>query len=339
MQTAELIKQLYHVSQTNTDTLSTLNWNDIKQCVLLELSLRSGLYSAEHEKEITNILSHLLIDCEISSRSHDTTKLGICLAELNGMISMLPDIEHYDSIQANARFEHAALDHYRNDTTIIVGDSHVNFFSGNETLNYYPISQGINICPNVNETSPFTVLYMGPALAYNCCKPDSSSGFYENMLYLTKHFIHPGARIIVSLGEIDLRVHVFKEAPKQKRSYHEIIDSIIDNYMAFLKFLHSEGYKLFCWGPIASQKDDSPQNPAFPRLGTETERNKATEYFSERLSGLCAAEDISFLSIFYKMITDDYHTCAEYLSSDHFHLSQRAMTLAEPILRSSGLII
>lgn len=74
------------------------------------------------------------------------------------------------------------------DTVVVIGDSHVNFFSGNEELTYQPIGKGINYCKNVNHDFDFLVFHLGPALAYNAMTEGSNTRFYEKSQYLAKHF-------------------------------------------------------------------------------------------------------------------------------------------------------
>ena len=143
---------------------------------------------------------------------------------------------------------------------------------------------------------------------------------------------------MVSLGEIDIRVHVLKQSKDQNRPVNDIINDIIAHYLSFLIDLQAKGYKVYCWAPIASQSDLSPIDPAFPRYGTETDRNKATLYFTDRLNELCIPHGIKVLSIARLMMNDDLKTRTEYLSLDHFHLSQSAMPLALPFLKENNLI-
>ena len=174
-------------------------------------------------------------------------------------------------------------------------------------------------------------MHLGPCLAYTCNQSDTSMHFHEKVEFLCNNFIKPGAHIICSLGEIDLRVHVIPQSRRQQRTYQEIVNDILAEYFSFLLSLKESGYHVYCWGPIASQPEICPIDPAFPRNGTETERNMATLYFTYQLALLCQQHGIPFLSIFDQMITDDFHTKEEYLSADHCHLSQQALALAEPI--------
>lgn len=226
-----------------------------------------------------------------------------------------------------AKFEDAGLKHQRNNTIIVLGDSHVNFFSGNEKLAFEPIGHKINICPCING-APFTVMHLGACLAYNVLKYDTYYHFREKYELLIKKFIKPNAMIVFSLGEIDIRTHVYKQAAIRNLSYKSVVKEIVDRYFSFLLEVKDKGFKPVCWGPIASQPDVCPINENFPRNGSEVERNKATEFFTDYMRSLCQENDILFLSVFDKMITADYHTLKEYLCEDYCHLSQRAMEIA-----------
>ena len=335
MKTLELLRKIEQNVVSRPDLLSAVEWKDVVFCVKQELEIRSVLYDSQQFSDITDHLDRMLHDLTAAARFGDLSSVRKALYELIGIVLALPSIEYFDKSRCRTNRDHAALRHYQENTAIVMGDSHVNFFSGNELLTFTAVGHEINLCPSENR---FTALHLGPCLAYTCNHEDSSTGFSKKTRFLLEHFIRPGARIIVSLGEIDLRVHVLRQAAKQGRDYTGIIDDILKNYMDFLGTLKEKGYTVFCWGPIASQKDDTPQDPAFPRYGNEIDRNRATGYFTEKLCELCAGYDITALSIFPQMITEDYRTRGEYLSSDHFHLSQRAMELARPLLLSVGLL-
>ena len=176
---------------------------------------------------------------------------------------------------------------------------------------------------------PFTPLHLGPCLAYNCNRYQTSS-FREKTEYLCQNFIQPHAHILCCLGEIDIRVHVFMQAALQGRTYRQIVDDILVQYIEFLLRLKAQGYQVSCWGPIASQSESCPMDIRFPRSGTEEDRNRATEYFNRQLARLCRKHGMLFLSIFDKMITSDYQTQEQYLSPAHCHLGQEALSLALP---------
>ena len=128
----------------------------------------------------------------------------------------------------------------------VIGDSHVNFFCGYEKLTGSPLIinnkfTGINCQPNplVNN---FFVFHLGPALAYNLNKYGSQTQAREKIEFLLGSGIIPkGSAILCAFGEIDMRVHVLKQAEKKNISFERVADEILDNYMEFLKFLKYPG--------------------------------------------------------------------------------------------------
>ena len=326
MRTIKIFQDLINSIISNPAVLSLLPWEDLRLCLSAELQCREDLYP-EHQLQSRNLLFQELMNESRQQAAEGDAKTVIC--SLQKIVLALQEAAYTDCLQVQANFDHACLNHYRNNTVIVLGDSHVNFFSGNEELSFLPIGGEINTCTG-NSPYPFTPLHLGPCLAYNCCRYQTSSSFREKTEYLCQNFIQPHARIMCCLGEIDIRVHVFKQAVSQGRTFRQIVDDILGQYMEFLLGLQAQGYQLSCWGPIASQSESCPVDPRFPRVGTEEERNRATEYFNRQLSCLCREHGILFLSVFDKMITPDYRTKEEYLSPDRCHLGQAALPLALP---------
>lgn len=327
MHTAQLLTKLMNSVINNSAIMSSLPMEDIRLCVLAELKERSALYPAEQFQSLEQDFLQIIAAIQESATSYQLDTLLHYMEELIVMLQTLPDSEYTNQQLLQARFNQVCLEHYQQDTIIVLGDSHVNFFSGNELLHFEPIGQDINICPS-QTTLPFTALHLGPCLAYQCNNYESTSQFRTKIDYLTQHFIKPNATIVCCLGEIDMRVHVFQQTDKQNKSYEEIVDAILEQYISFLCSLQTKGYQVYCWGPIATQKDACPVDPNFPRIGSEVMRNKATAYCTKRLYALCAQHGIGFLSIFPQMVTAEYETLEQYLSADKCHLGQAAMPLA-----------
>lgn len=329
MRTIQIFLELIHSILSNPAVVALLPWDDIRLCINAELECRDGLYSPQRIPH-RNLLFQTMVDEAIQYASiGDAEAVAARLQQIVFALQALPETEYTDRLLEQANFDHACLRHYRDNTVIVLGDSHVNFFSGNEELSFLPIGQEINTCAD-NTDYPFTPLHLGPCLAYNCNRYQTSTSFREKTDYLCQSFIRPHSRILCCLGEIDIRVHVFKQARLQGKTYQQIVDSILVPYMEFLLRLQQQGYQVSCWGPIASQSEACPLDPRFPRNGTEQERNMATACFTERLSELCRKHDILFLSVFEKMITPDYLTLEQYLSPDRCHLGQAALSLALP---------
>lgn len=247
------------------------------------------------------------------------------LSDMVSLINSLPsqkEIEKYN-------FDLAIKRHKDQKTAVLIGDSHVNVFSGNENLTLLSIGHGVNICPD-NGNKPFTALHLGPCLAYNSQKYNTTNKFIEKYEWLTSCFLDHDDIIIISLGEIDMRAHVYKEVQKQGCTYEKVLDDILKNYTGFLLAQKQRYPNLYVWAPIASQKDYHPNDhKLLPRYGTECERNLATKLFSEKLSAFCSKNKIGFLSILDKLIDKNLQTIEDYYSNDFWHLSQKAYPVIE----------
>ena len=219
-----------------------------------------------------------------------------------------------------------------NESVFCIGDSHVNFFGGNEELNFQKIGlEGINFCGA--QVRPFIPLHLGPVLAYNAAKMGGVNHCMEKVIFLMDNVFYNGAQVLCSFGEIDIRVHVWNRV--YDRDFKSVIDDIIDHYLCLISVLKKK-YRLIIWGPVASQKDEWFNNPNYPRSGTERERNIATHYFNTRLESICKSMNITFISIFSELIDEKYCT-KEYYISDECHLSQRAWSIAAPKFRDKGI--
>lgn len=209
----------------------------------------------------------------------------------------------------------------------VIGDSHVNFFSGQESINFVPFEFDINHCRDI--LVYFETFHLGPVLTYNLNKENSQNRGKEKIEYLLSHNIIPqGAYILCCFGEVDIRNQVFKQVERQNVGYQKVVDDILKEYASFLQKMTTRGYKMICWGPVASQKDEWHGNKDFPAVGTEIERNLATKYFNQQLEKICQDVGAYFVSIFDELVDEQGKTKDKYFM-DPCHLSQKAMVLAK----------
>ncbi|MBR1477520.1 MAG: hypothetical protein IJ608_06125 [Lachnospiraceae bacterium] len=326
MGTIEILTKLKRKIMENPATAKSVPVEDIIKAVYTEAYGLRQLYSDERFAQVEKKIGRFAEGLKVSIEA-DTPKMTLqVLQSIIDSLSLLPDSIKVQDYIEEANFNRARIDHILQRTFIVLGDSHVNFFSGNEDLSFIPIGHDINTCEQVNGLI-FTTLHLGPCLAYNCRKYETRNRFREKLEYLEKEFIVPGSRIITVMGEIDIRVHVFKEAAKQNRSYESIVEDITKNYFTLLMDLKNKGFDVYCFGPIATQKDDCPIEDEYPRVGSEVERNKATKYFTDEMKKMCDRAGIIFMSIFDKMITEDYRTIDTVISKDKVHLGQAALPL------------
>lgn len=222
------------------------------------------------------------------------------------------------------------------DKIAVIGDSHVNFFGGNEFLRWSSLEGNKGIHETVRYIDNFQPFHLGSALAFNTNKYNTSTKAREKVEWLLhQNFINKGQIVLCSFGEIDLRVHVLKQAEMQNVSYEQIVNAILENYKEFLITL-SENNIVWVWGPIPSQIDGSLVNPNYPYYGSEIERNKATEYFNDELKKLCDNCGFVYLSIFKYLINENYTTKVEYIA-DGCHLSQKAWYFAVDEFKKLGI--
>jgi len=331
MNTRQLLEKVHELMQANPAVSAEINWDDVVSCIQTEIVCLEDAYPADQYAQITAFWNSLFTDLKAAAASSDNALLYNILDTMLVAIKLMPDSAFLTDELESGRFAKEALRHMQNKTTVVLGDSHVNFFSGSETLNFHGIGHDINCCPQINDAN-FSVLHLGPCLAYQCIEPESSTNFWDKLNYLLDNFIQPGSTLILCLGEIDLRAHVLKQAQKQGVTPEAIVDEIIERYSVLLGLLQQNGYTVYAWGPIASQPDSCPMDPAFPRYGLETERNKATAYFNAKLKEACTTLGVGCLSIFEQMVDEQYRTRMEYLSPDHCHLSQAALEIAPDLL-------
>ena len=301
-------------------------WNEVADCVNSELIIRKHLYPEKQFKDVSDKVERLF---ELIYDETTDENIIYAMDKLLAMFEVLPETDYTCAKHEEANFMKAYWHHQRHETVVVLGDSHVNFFSGAELLSFIPIGHDVNTCP-IMEEQRFTPLHLGPCLAYNVDNPNASYNSMEKTEWLCGNFIVPGSRIICSFGEIDIRVHVLKQAELRKISVENVVDDILEHYYTLLTKLKDRGYEVWCWGPIATQQDSNEQDELFPHYGSERERNKASEYFNDALKSWCDANGVGFMSIFKAMIDENYMTKVEYLSADGCHLGQRARELAEP---------
>lgn len=217
----------------------------------------------------------------------------------------------------------------------VLGDSHTNFFSGEEFIRFIKYKNGINkVYPLINCFKPY---HLGSTLAYNIANPNSSTQGLKRVNWLLKNKIPKESILILCFGEIDIRCHVIKQSKVQNKTTEEIIDNIINNYAKFIKYLQEKDYKIITWAPIASPKDIWTDNPDYPKIGTEDERNYATKIFNEKLEQLSKEHNFINCSIFPKIIDKDNKTIEKYIA-DECHLSQKALPLMVEEFSNKGLL-
>ena len=202
-----------------------------------------------------------------------------------------------------------------------IGDSHVSVFTGHDCMP--PIWHAKNISDD--KTKYFKTYRLGAATSYQL------DGKIPMIEYIIKEspIVKEDDSMLFCFGEVDIRAHLIKQAEIQEKEIDEIVKECVDKYINTILYFKNDGYNMMVWGPIASWSDNAPYTSG-PSFGSNLERNHATKLYNEHLEKLCNENDITFLSIFDKMLLENGITNEKYLDpwlDCHIHLIQTAYPL------------
>ena len=201
-----------------------------------------------------------------------------------------------------------------------IGDSHSNFFYGQDKI-VYGHERNDSLIPY------FKVYHLGPSLAYSLSSSGSTVQGREQVFNLLGNKIPKGSRVLFCFGEIDCRYHILKQSKEKNKDVQAVMETCINRYFKFIKEVKDKGYEVLIWGAIPSAHDSVQVDPELPRIGNCVERNRLTRNFNERLRELAANESIKFVSIFEQLVDKNSISKQDYYMDD-IHLSQEAMPLA-----------
>lgn len=205
-----------------------------------------------------------------------------------------------DQLRANRNLEsliNLLLARLDRNNLISIGDSHSRIFSD---------------LPRIK------VCHIGPVTAYNLVKENSSTQGREKIHCLLDGFNPLDTALILSFGEIDIRVHVIKAAIKDCITINESSKRTANNYCSAITEIIERGYLVLIQGVHAS----SPQydNYEFPAIGSVEDRNYAVKQFNSNLEEFCISCSIPYASLDDIVIDSNLKTRSEFVS-DGCHLN------------------
>ncbi|PIT89083.1 MAG: hypothetical protein COU27_02225 [Candidatus Levybacteria bacterium CG10_big_fil_rev_8_21_14_0_10_36_7] len=198
-----------------------------------------------------------------------------------------------------------------------IGDSHVNVFSGQETMQPIWPEKSKNIIPF------FKTYRLGAVLSYNLCSLGTKSQGREKLFCLLED-LPIGSNIMLCFGEIDCRAHLLKQALLQKKGIETIVQECVDRYFSTILEIKKMGYNVLIFNAVPSAPSTETDNPDLPVFGDCIERNKTTILFNNYLHFCLKEKGIPFIDIFAEMIDQNMMTKREYLQ-DGIHLNQKAI--------------
>jgi hypothetical protein len=160
--------------------------------------------------------------------------------------------------------------------------------------------------------------HLGPLLCY-------SFGMEKlNRCDIRKFDINNGDTVVFCLGEIDCRCHIHKHITTEK-TYQDIIDSIVCNYFEAIELIVSVSQlklKHICVYNVVPpiQKHNTPEDRAYPFLGTDEERKQYVLYFNKKIKEKCIEKGYIFFDIYNNYI-DENGFLRKDLSDGRVHIS------------------
>jgi len=217
------------------------------------------------------------------------------------------------------------------ETFFCIGDSHTDVFSENTYLEKVPLAPELFstiFTGNIHSAPQFVSYHLDGVLAYSLARRNTSNRGLEKIEWLIKKgYLPHGCKIVTIFGEPDCRVHVKKQADRNNCSTDIIIDSIIKNYGSFLLNLKKQGFRVYVYAPIASQKGNMEIDPVFKRFNSEKERNEILLKFEKSLGNFCQENGLVFISVLHELLNDDLSSKGEYYMPDGVHLNDKGRLL------------
>ena len=204
--------------------------------------------------------------------------------------NQLPSVAHSPASDQQ-HINLAASSFWINRTVYSFGDSHSGIFSLLPQIQRVPL------------TAP---------TAFNIFKIGSTSCSREIILSALKNAKKKPTTVILTFGEIDLRMHVFGQSIQQGKPIKDIIDNVVEEYFSMIYKLKSDGYEVVVNGPHAVG-----QIQGFP---SELMKQLACSYFNFLLCKKCELEQVRYVTLFDKVVDLSSMMKRDYLFRDSNHL-------------------
>jgi hypothetical protein len=207
----------------------------------------------------------------------------------------------------------------------VIGDSHVNLFTGKEEMvNSWSIQNRTKVY-NGN----FRIFRLGAITATGI---HTSRHLINTCLQMEVDKEHDD--VIFSFGEVDVRAHLSRMIFVKNKPV-EGIGPCVDEYMKFILEYCQQGYKISILGvpPSHCDRKDKPDIS----YGTCLQRNYIGRIWNNYLGSLCVKYQIPFPVVFDKLLLPDGNTNGRYMDG-WVHLNQKCWPFMEEELRKYNLI-
>jgi hypothetical protein len=205
----------------------------------------------------------------------------------------------------------------------IIGNSHINNFSGDTKLNY----GGPPLDPK------FEFYYLGATIAYNFFEHH-----YPKSLQFLKNKDPQTSYVTYVVGEVDCRFHIPLQFEKQKRPVEDLVKECIDRFFRCYIDLKEKGYKVFHTSTHPTTLSPPSTNAEQPIYGDWRLRNGICVIWNNYCKELCSKHDIPFVDYYGHLIDNENKTKTEYFL-DYCHLnSSKVIGFINDELRKNKII-
>ena len=215
-----------------------------------------------------------------------------------------------------------------------IGNSHVGIFSGTDLL--------APVWPKrLPDRLPwFKTININAPTAYHAEKHIAT---VKRVLNEVGSFDKANDIVLLVFGEVDMRMHVYQQVTKQKKSMDDIVNEIANRYLKAVFILLNEKFNIALYGCIASWiwSDDGENRTMY---GTTKQRNQATRLFNTRLMDFCKEHCLPYLSVFDEMLLANDETDIRYMDTNFMgegnglHATTKILPLLLWKCRDIGLI-
>jgi hypothetical protein len=206
-----------------------------------------------------------------------------------------------------------------------MGDSHVAFFSGRDTIPPIWPDPAADLMPW------FKTYHLGPALAYNLNRTGTRTQGRERLMDILSTAVPARATVLLSFGEIDCRAHLPKQAEQRDLPLEQVVDDCLDEYFKTVAEVAGMGFRVIIYNALYShareRADGKRKDGDYAAYGTWRERARAVALFNAGAKLRCELLGLPFLATL-PHLSDRRGRPLRWYFFDSIHLSQRAMPIA-----------
>lgn len=186
---------------------------------------------------------------------------------------------------------------------IVIGDSHSRVF-------YY--------------NYPFVVYHIGGATAFNVNNEKSTINTKSKVSEILSKLNKKRHKLVFSFGEIDCRIHVYRQYVKSdfSKDFSIIIDDIVSKYIHFIKE-HNSKFEVIILGiPSPGKQPNVYRYDNYADFDTQW---KIKNIFNEKLKKACKDIGVRYIDIFTEFMGDDNFIDLKYCD-DGVHLNENSIS-------------